>query len=165
MFLYLKGKKKGRMMLESIQSGPLVYPTIEENGQVRDKKYAELTEQEKLQDDCDVQAINIILQVLPPDVNGIYVAIVASHFPLTNSEHLLIQETKLPFNMAWLLFNKFKEDKNAAFQTDDLDVYDSECDDISSAKTVLMANLLSYDSDILSDVPQHDFYQNDDMVN
>ncbi|GJS17486.1 hypothetical protein Tco_0411958 [Tanacetum coccineum] len=49
------------MMLESIQCGPLVYPTIEENGQVRDKKYAELTEQEKLQDDCDVQALNIVL--------------------------------------------------------------------------------------------------------
>nr|GEV03346.1 putative reverse transcriptase domain-containing protein [Tanacetum cinerariifolium] len=38
MLLYLKGKKNGRMMLESIQSGPLVYPTIEENGQVREKK-------------------------------------------------------------------------------------------------------------------------------
>ncbi|GJX38927.1 retrovirus-related pol polyprotein from transposon TNT 1-94 [Tanacetum coccineum] len=68
MFLYLKGKKNSRMMLESIQSRPLVYPTIEENGQVRDKKYAELTKQEKLQDDCDVQALNIVLQGLPPDV-------------------------------------------------------------------------------------------------
>nr|GEV62419.1 hypothetical protein [Tanacetum cinerariifolium] len=32
MFLYIKGKKNGRMMLESIESGPLVYPAIEENG-------------------------------------------------------------------------------------------------------------------------------------
>ncbi|GJZ40955.1 retrovirus-related pol polyprotein from transposon TNT 1-94 [Tanacetum coccineum] len=31
--------------------------------------------------------------------------------------------------------------------TDDLDAYDSDCDDISSAKAVLMANLSSYDSD------------------
>ncbi|GJV61318.1 hypothetical protein Tco_1467418 [Tanacetum coccineum] len=37
-----------------------------------------------------------------------------------------------------------------AFQTDDLDVYDSDYDDISSAKAVLMANLLSCDSDVLS---------------
>ncbi|GJX72753.1 retrovirus-related pol polyprotein from transposon TNT 1-94 [Tanacetum coccineum] len=37
-------------------------------------------------------------------------------------------------------------------QTDDLDAYDSDCDDISSAKAVLMANLLSYDSYILSEV-------------
>ncbi|GKB50891.1 hypothetical protein Tco_0901644 [Tanacetum coccineum] len=32
MLLYIKGKKNGRMMLESIENGPLVYPTIEENG-------------------------------------------------------------------------------------------------------------------------------------
>nr|GEY36756.1 retrovirus-related Pol polyprotein from transposon TNT 1-94 [Tanacetum cinerariifolium] len=51
MFLYIKGKKNGRMMLESIENGPLVYPTIEENGVIRPKKYADLTEQEQLQDD------------------------------------------------------------------------------------------------------------------
>ncbi|GKB33652.1 integrase, catalytic region, zinc finger, CCHC-type containing protein [Tanacetum coccineum] len=55
--------------------------------------------------------------------------------------------------------------QNAAFQTDDLDAYDSDCDDISSAKLVLMANLSSYDSDVLSKVPQHDSYQNDDLLN
>nr|GEU42206.1 retrovirus-related Pol polyprotein from transposon TNT 1-94 [Tanacetum cinerariifolium] len=38
---------------------------------------------------------------------------------------------------------------NATFQTDDLDAYDSDCDDISSAKVVLMANLSSCDSDVL----------------
>ncbi|GJR98721.1 retrovirus-related pol polyprotein from transposon TNT 1-94 [Tanacetum coccineum] len=32
-----------------------------------------------------------------------------------------------------------------------LDAYDSDCDDISSAKAILMANLLSYDSDVLSE--------------
>ncbi|GJT22072.1 hypothetical protein Tco_0892009 [Tanacetum coccineum] len=62
MLLYIKGNKNGRMMLESIENGPLVYPTVEENGQIRKKKYAELTEQEQLQDDYDVQAINIVLQ-------------------------------------------------------------------------------------------------------
>ncbi|GJT09472.1 retrovirus-related pol polyprotein from transposon TNT 1-94 [Tanacetum coccineum] len=50
MLLYLKGKKNGKMMLESIENGPLVYPTIENNGTIRPKKYAELSEQEKLQD-------------------------------------------------------------------------------------------------------------------
>nr|GEY84671.1 hypothetical protein [Tanacetum cinerariifolium] len=38
---------------------------------------------------------------------------------------------------------------NAAFQTDDLDAYDSDYDDISSAKAVLMDNLSSYSLDIL----------------
>ncbi|GJV67086.1 hypothetical protein Tco_1482595 [Tanacetum coccineum] len=44
----------------------------------------------------------------------------------------------------------------AAFQTDDLDAFDSNCDDVPSAKAVLMANLSSYDSDVLSEGPFHD---------
>ncbi|GJZ50975.1 integrase, catalytic region, zinc finger, CCHC-type containing protein [Tanacetum coccineum] len=42
--------------------------------------------------------------------------------------------------------------QNAAFQTDDLDAYDSDCDDISSAKAILMANLSSHYSDVLSEM-------------
>ncbi|GKB61356.1 retrovirus-related pol polyprotein from transposon TNT 1-94, partial [Tanacetum coccineum] len=52
----------------------------------------------------------------------------------------------------------------SAFQTEDLDAYDSDCDDISSAKVVLMANLSSCDSDVLSKVPYSDTYLND-MIN
>ncbi|GJX18322.1 hypothetical protein Tco_0219154 [Tanacetum coccineum] len=66
--LFIKGKKHGRMMLDSINNGPLDYPTIEENGQTRPKKYSELTEAQQLQDDCDVQATNIIIHGVPPDV-------------------------------------------------------------------------------------------------
>nr|GEV94784.1 hypothetical protein [Tanacetum cinerariifolium] len=66
--LFSKGKKHGRMMLDSIDNGPLVYPTVEENRQTRPKKYTELNEAQQLQDDCDVQATNIILYGLPPDV-------------------------------------------------------------------------------------------------
>ncbi|GKD08394.1 hypothetical protein Tco_1188079 [Tanacetum coccineum] len=66
--LFIKGKKHGRMMLDSIDNGPLVYQTIEENRQTRPKKYFKLTEAQQLQDDCDVQATNIILHCLPPDV-------------------------------------------------------------------------------------------------
>ncbi|GKE04823.1 retrovirus-related pol polyprotein from transposon TNT 1-94, partial [Tanacetum coccineum] len=44
--------------------------------------------------------------------------------------------------------------RNAAYQVDDLDAYDSDCDKISIAKAVLMANLSSYRSDVLSEVVQ-----------
>ncbi|GKE53398.1 hypothetical protein Tco_1488554 [Tanacetum coccineum] len=64
--LFIKGKKHGRMMLDSIHNGPLVYPIVEEDGQTRPKKYSELTEAQQLQDDYDVQATNIILHGLPP---------------------------------------------------------------------------------------------------
>ncbi|GKB53993.1 hypothetical protein Tco_0904746 [Tanacetum coccineum] len=54
--------------------------------------------------------------------------------------------------------------QNSAFQTEDLDAYDSDCNDISSAKVVLMSNLSSCDSDVLSEVPYSDTYLND-MIN
>nr|GEU56809.1 hypothetical protein [Tanacetum cinerariifolium] len=38
---------------------------------------------------------------------------------------------------------------NAAYQADDLDAYDSDCDDISTAKAVLMANFSCCRSDVL----------------
>nr|GEU82853.1 integrase, catalytic region, zinc finger, CCHC-type, peptidase aspartic, catalytic [Tanacetum cinerariifolium] len=66
--LLIKGKKHGMMMLNSIDIGLQVYPIVEENGQTRLKKYSKLTEEQKLQDDFDVQATNIILHGLPPDV-------------------------------------------------------------------------------------------------
>ncbi|GKE45916.1 integrase, catalytic region, zinc finger, CCHC-type containing protein, partial [Tanacetum coccineum] len=54
--------------------------------------------------------------------------------------------------------------QNSAFQTDDLDAYDSDCDDLSSAKAVLMANLASCDLEVLSEVPYSDSYPNN-MIN
>ncbi|GJU42260.1 hypothetical protein Tco_1195217, partial [Tanacetum coccineum] len=40
---------------------------------------------------------------------------------------------------------------NATYQADDLDAYDSNCDDITTAKVALMANLSRYGSDVLSE--------------
>nr|GEW69735.1 hypothetical protein [Tanacetum cinerariifolium] len=37
----------------------------------------------------------------------------------------------------------------AAFQSEDLDAYDSDCDDVSNAKAVLMANLSNYGYDVI----------------
>ncbi|GKA39199.1 hypothetical protein Tco_0731750 [Tanacetum coccineum] len=54
---------------------------------------------------------------------------------------------------------------NAAFQTEDLDTYDSDCDDISNAKAVLMANITNYGSDVISEdfeqTPVVDFIDNE----
>nr|GEU92009.1 hypothetical protein [Tanacetum cinerariifolium] len=41
---------------------------------------------------------------------------------------------------------------NAAYQADDLDAYDSDCDEINSAKIALMANLSNYGFDNLAEV-------------
>nr|GFD18083.1 hypothetical protein [Tanacetum cinerariifolium] len=45
-----------------------------------------------------------------------------------------------------------------ALQTEDLDAYDSDCNDLSSAKAVLMANLSSCEPAVLSDVSYSDSY-------
>ncbi|GJW21129.1 putative ribonuclease H-like domain-containing protein [Tanacetum coccineum] len=54
---------------------------------------------------------------------------------------------------------------NAAFQTEDLDTYDSDCDDLLNAQVVLMANISNYSSDVISEVPHSETYLNDDMEN
>nr|GFD18823.1 hypothetical protein [Tanacetum cinerariifolium] len=44
---------------------------------------------------------------------------------------------------------------NAAYQADDLDAYDSDCDELNSEKVALMANLSHYSSDTLAEVNNH----------
>ncbi|GJZ44549.1 integrase, catalytic region, zinc finger, CCHC-type containing protein, partial [Tanacetum coccineum] len=61
-------REHGRMILESIEHGPLIWHTIEENGVTRTKKYEELSATEKIQANYDLKATNIILQGLPSDV-------------------------------------------------------------------------------------------------
>ncbi|GJY33566.1 retrovirus-related pol polyprotein from transposon TNT 1-94 [Tanacetum coccineum] len=55
MELYMQNRENGRMILESVENGPLIWPMIEEN-------------REKIQDDYDMKATNIILQGLPADI-------------------------------------------------------------------------------------------------
>ncbi|GJY18592.1 hypothetical protein Tco_0390083 [Tanacetum coccineum] len=62
------------------------------------------------------------------------------------------------------LLVKTEENILSTHQADDLDAYDSDCDEISTAKAVLMANLSIYRSDVLSEVPISD-NTNNDMLN
>ncbi|GJZ02955.1 hypothetical protein Tco_0520916 [Tanacetum coccineum] len=56
------------MILESVENGPLIWPSIEENGVTRPNKYSELSATEAIQADCDIKVTNIILHGLPPEV-------------------------------------------------------------------------------------------------
>ncbi|GJT37636.1 hypothetical protein Tco_0937501 [Tanacetum coccineum] len=53
---------------------------------------------------------------------------------------------------------------NAAYQVDDLDAYDSDCDELNTAKVALMANLSHYGSDALAKVHNPDNVDNN-MIN
>nr|GEU93358.1 hypothetical protein [Tanacetum cinerariifolium] len=67
MELYMMNRQHGRMILESVKNGPLIRPTIEENGMTRPRKYSKLSLTVAIQTDCDVKVTNIILQGLPPE--------------------------------------------------------------------------------------------------
>nr|GEX55732.1 hypothetical protein [Tanacetum cinerariifolium] len=82
------------MIFESIENGPLLWPSIEENAVTRPKKYSELSATEAIQADCDVKATNIILQGLPLEVY----ALVSNHKvtkELWERIQLLMQGTSL----------------------------------------------------------------------
>ncbi|GJR40340.1 hypothetical protein Tco_1216024 [Tanacetum coccineum] len=68
MELYMMNRPHGRMILASVEKGPLVWPSITEDGVTRLKEYVELTPAEAIQADCDIKAINIILQGLPTEI-------------------------------------------------------------------------------------------------
>ncbi|GJX89564.1 hypothetical protein Tco_0341578 [Tanacetum coccineum] len=94
MELYMMNRQHGRMILESVKNGPLIWPSIEENRVARPKKYSELFATEAIQADCDIKATNIILQGLPPEVY----ALVSNHKvakELWERIQLLMQGTSL----------------------------------------------------------------------
>nr|GEW22425.1 hypothetical protein [Tanacetum cinerariifolium] len=77
------------MILESVENGPLIRPSIKENRVTRQKKYSELSATEAIQADYDVKVIHIILQGLPPEV---YALVDDCHHP---KESLSQQESSL----------------------------------------------------------------------
>ncbi|GJU45536.1 retrovirus-related pol polyprotein from transposon TNT 1-94 [Tanacetum coccineum] len=94
MELYMMNRQHGRMILESVENGPLIWPSIEKNGVTRPKKYSELSATKAIQADCDIKATNIILQGLPPEVY----ALVGNHKvtkELWERIQLLMQGTSL----------------------------------------------------------------------
>nr|GEV05483.1 retrovirus-related Pol polyprotein from transposon TNT 1-94 [Tanacetum cinerariifolium] len=251
MELYMMNRQHGRMILESVENGPLIWPSIKENRVTRPKKYSKLSAMEANQADCDVKATNIILQGLSSEkgddpidainhMMSFLTVVVTSLYPTTNNQlrnssnprqqatinngrvtlqpiqgrhtslaagtsrtytpgasgnnsgkqmtviyynykgegHMSKQCTKLKrkrddswFKDKVLLVQAQANDQilheeelafladsgiaeaqptqtvithNAAYQADDLYAYDSDCDEINTAKVALMANLSHY---------------------
>nr|GFA29117.1 hypothetical protein [Tanacetum cinerariifolium] len=60
--------------------------------------------------------------------------------------------------------NQYVVTNNAAYQADDQDAYDSDCDELNSAKIALMANLSHYGSNNLAEVNNQDNITNNLMI-
>nr|GEV65653.1 retrovirus-related Pol polyprotein from transposon TNT 1-94 [Tanacetum cinerariifolium] len=92
--LYMMNRQHERMILESVENGPFIWPSIEEDKVTRPKNYSELFATEAIQANCDVKETNIILQGLPPEVY----ALVGNHKvakELWERIQLLMQGTSL----------------------------------------------------------------------
>nr|GEV67813.1 integrase, catalytic region, zinc finger, CCHC-type, peptidase aspartic, catalytic [Tanacetum cinerariifolium] len=130
------------MILESVENGPLIWPTVEEIGVTRTKKYAELSAAEKIQADYDLKATSTILK------DKAMLAKAQEAVQVLDEEQLafLADPGVLDSQAVQTIIPN-----NAAFQTEDLDTYDSDCNDVSNAKAVLMANISNYGSDVISE--------------
>nr|GEW58890.1 integrase, catalytic region, zinc finger, CCHC-type, peptidase aspartic, catalytic [Tanacetum cinerariifolium] len=166
------------MILESVENGPLIWPSIEENGVTRPKKYSELSATKAIQADYDVKATNIILQGLPHKkgddpidaINHMMLfltAVVTSRYPPTNNQGLLsattakekdtCQNNALNQRGKGMSHGSRIRSSNhtechhpqCAYQADDLDAYDSDCEEINTSKVARMANLSHYGSNDL----------------
>ncbi|GKC47616.1 hypothetical protein Tco_1065338, partial [Tanacetum coccineum] len=185
MELYMMNRPHGRMILASVEKGPLVWPTITVDGVTRPKEYTELTLAETIQADCDIKAINIILQgllttSLCPGEGHMSKQCIKPRRKWDDSwfkdKVLLVQaqasgQILHEEELAFLADPGILEGQatqtvithNAAYQADDLDAYDSNCDELNTAKVALMANLSHYGSDALAEVHNHDNVNN--MIN
>nr|GEV87786.1 hypothetical protein [Tanacetum cinerariifolium] len=157
------------MILESVEQGPLLWPTVEEDAVTRLKKYSELSAAEAIQADCDVKATNIILQGLPSKVyklatiNNGRVTIQ----PIQGRQNFVSAGSSRPFTSGLggapgkqriqeRQSHQAIKMSSQHYQAGDLDAYDSDCDELNSAKIALMANLSHYDSDNLIEVNNQD---------
>nr|GEY05815.1 retrovirus-related Pol polyprotein from transposon TNT 1-94 [Tanacetum cinerariifolium] len=201
--LYMQNKEHERMILESAENNPLIWPTVEENGVTRTKKYAELSAAEKIQlhayleqhelyanevrllHECNQDPLAFVAnqQMTPPHFNPYQSSYnnpqLQQQFP--PSQQGLLNATNSKVKDIWLGNGPSLSDQgmqhdpgvpdgqaiqtiipnNAVFQTEDLDTYDSDYDDVSNAKSVLMENISNYVSDVISEVPHSEIYLND----
>nr|GEX60101.1 hypothetical protein [Tanacetum cinerariifolium] len=114
--------------------------------------------------DDPIDAINQMMSFLT--------SVVTSRYPLTNNQLRTLsnprqqatinngREEELEFladpGIAETSSTQYAVTNNAAYHADDLDAYDSDCDELNSAKIALMVNLSHYGFDNLTDVQNQD---------
>ncbi|GKB21784.1 hypothetical protein Tco_0855707 [Tanacetum coccineum] len=108
MELYMQNREHGRMILESVENGPLIWPTVEENGVTRTKKYAELSAAKNIYADCDYESYNNNLSSLTTDIYSLvnhhrFLKIMDLHTTKFNQLHAYLKQHELHANEVRLL--------------------------------------------------------------
>nr|GEX29790.1 retrovirus-related Pol polyprotein from transposon TNT 1-94 [Tanacetum cinerariifolium] len=104
-------------------------------------------------DDDPIDAINHMISFLT--------SVVTSRYPITNNQH---RNSSNPRQQATFNDGRTVITYNAAYQADDLDAYDSDCDELNTTKVALVENLSYYGSDALAEVHNPDNVYNS-MIN
>nr|GEZ07939.1 retrovirus-related Pol polyprotein from transposon TNT 1-94 [Tanacetum cinerariifolium] len=188
----LKQAPRAWMILESVEQGPLLWPTVEEDGVTRLKKYSELSATEAIQADLtDTSLIvnhnaymassSLIVNhnaymassscpqidyapmvhnssdYSPPETGLVVLVFQKGDDPIDAINHMMsILTAVVTSRTTESSSNQNVITTNAAYQADDLDAYDSNYDELNSAKISLMENLSHYGSDNLVEVNNHD---------
>nr|GEV28086.1 integrase, catalytic region, zinc finger, CCHC-type, peptidase aspartic, catalytic [Tanacetum cinerariifolium] len=157
MELYIENQENERMILNSFQNGPLVRPTVVEEGVKLEQRNSGLAVPLFNQGDDPIAYLNKTMAFLTAVASSRNAAWFKEKAMLAEAQEFgqILDEEQLAF----LVDPGIPDDQatqttipnTAAFQTEDLDAYDSDCDDVSNAKAVLMANLSNYGSDVISE--------------
>nr|GEV12318.1 hypothetical protein [Tanacetum cinerariifolium] len=156
MELYIKIPKDGRMILNSLQNGLLVWPTVvKDDGTTRTKKYEELSGEGHIARQCTQPK-------RPKNVAWFKEKAMLAEAQeagqiLDEEQQAFVADPGIPDGKAV----QTTIQNTATFHTEDLDAYDFDCDDISNAKVILISNLSNYGSDVISEVPHHEPYHTD----
>nr|GEY82391.1 integrase, catalytic region, zinc finger, CCHC-type, peptidase aspartic, catalytic [Tanacetum cinerariifolium] len=224
MELYMLNRQHGRMILESVENAPLLWPALEENGYASQAPsstslsitYPSNDFQSSVnhnvlvvpvfqKGDDPIDAINhmmsfltvVVISRYPPTNNQLRTSLNPCQQATINNGRVTIQpiqgrqnsmtagmsrqytsgpsgtlgkqrvivcynckgeghmskqytKPKRKIDEAWFK-DKYVVTNNAAYQDDDLDAYDSDCDELNSAKIALMVNLSHYGFDNLAE--------------
>ncbi|GJS17059.1 retrovirus-related pol polyprotein from transposon TNT 1-94 [Tanacetum coccineum] len=169
----MMNRQHGRMILESIENGPLIWPSIEENGVTRPKKYSELSATKAIHLIVDINGntyqfskdYHFRLNALKQDDSWfkekVLLVQAQAHGQILNEDELaFLADPDIPKGQA----TQTVITHNVAYQADDLDAYNSDCDELNTDKVTLMGYLSHYCSDALAEVHNHDNVNNN-MIN
>nr|GFB10150.1 hypothetical protein [Tanacetum cinerariifolium] len=168
MELYMLNRQHGQMILESVENGPLLWPTVEENGG-RQNSMPACSSRPYTSGSSETSGKQRVIvcynckgeghmskQCTKPkrkrDEQWFKDKVLLAQ---AQDNGKVLEEEELEFladpGIEKTSSTQYAITNNDAYQDDDLDAYDSDCDELNSAKIALMVNLSHYGSDNLAE--------------